>query len=168
MALRRWPAFPGLRRGFRRIFQLSSRALARSPGPRNMARERLARFCDAGLHLPLYGVATGIRRGDRAHGSLIRLVGRGDDSGLLQRAQDAPDPGSSRRRAGLIALRCRRIRPATSFNVERDKSTARRDCQRPKTESLCHNVYEPSSPAGVMKANSAVPSCARPAPPRSS
>lgn len=59
MALHWWPALPGLQRSFRRIFQLFSWALARSPGPRSLAWERLACFCDAGLSLPLYGVATG-------------------------------------------------------------------------------------------------------------
>jgi hypothetical protein len=53
MALHRWPALDGLQRSFRRIFQLFSWAFARSPGPRSLAWERLARFWDSGLFLPL-------------------------------------------------------------------------------------------------------------------
>lgn len=58
MALHRWPALDGLHRSFRRIFQLFSRAFARSPGPRSLAWARLALFWDSGLSLPLYGVRT--------------------------------------------------------------------------------------------------------------
>lgn len=56
MALHRWPALYGLQRSFRRIFQLFSWALARSPGPRSLAWARLACFCDSGLFLPVYGM----------------------------------------------------------------------------------------------------------------
>jgi hypothetical protein len=59
MALYKWPALKGLQRSLRRIFQLFSWASARSPGPRRLAWERLARVWGSGLFLPLYGMRTG-------------------------------------------------------------------------------------------------------------
>src|SRR5262249_54539159 len=56
MALASCPAFQGQQRSLRRMRQVLSWALARSPGPRSVAWARLAAFCEAGLFLPLYGV----------------------------------------------------------------------------------------------------------------
>src|SRR3569833_565892 len=56
MALHRWPVLLGPQRSLRRILQLFSWALARSPGPRSRAWARLACFWESGLILPLYGV----------------------------------------------------------------------------------------------------------------
>jgi Reverse transcriptase (RNA-dependent DNA polymerase) len=59
MALASCPAFHGQQRSLRRMRQVLSWALARSPGPRSLAWARLAAFCEAGLPRPLYGVITG-------------------------------------------------------------------------------------------------------------
>ena len=56
MALHRWPVLLGPQRSLRRILQLFSWALARSPGPRSRAWARLACFWESGLILPLFGV----------------------------------------------------------------------------------------------------------------
>jgi MFS family permease len=53
MALTRWPALVGLHRSLRRMRHDLSWALARSPGPRRWAWDRLACFCGSGLFLPL-------------------------------------------------------------------------------------------------------------------
>jgi hypothetical protein len=53
MALASCPAFHGQQRSLRRMRQVLSWALARSPGPRSVAWARLAAFWEAGLFLPL-------------------------------------------------------------------------------------------------------------------
>jgi hypothetical protein len=52
MALAICPAFQGQQRSLRRMCQVLSWALARSPGPRSRAWARLAAFCDSGLPRP--------------------------------------------------------------------------------------------------------------------
>src|SRR5215469_18705594 len=59
MALASCPACQGQQRSLRRMRQVLSWALARSPGARSLAWAQLAAFCDSGLFLPLYGVITG-------------------------------------------------------------------------------------------------------------
>jgi hypothetical protein len=58
MALAKCPARWGQQRSFRRMRHVFSDALARSPGPRSLAWDRLASFCEAGLFFPRYGVQT--------------------------------------------------------------------------------------------------------------
>src|SRR5215471_2098767 len=59
MALANGPAFHGQQRSLRRMRQVLSWALARSPGDRSWAWARLASFCKAGLVRPRQGVSTG-------------------------------------------------------------------------------------------------------------
>jgi hypothetical protein len=58
MALASCPAFQGQQRSLRRMRQVFSWALARSPGPRSRAWARLAAFCEGGLLRTLSGVIT--------------------------------------------------------------------------------------------------------------
>src|SRR5256885_2213094 len=58
MALASCPARQGQQRSLRRMRQLLSWALARSPGARSWAWARLAAFCEAGLFRLWYGVRT--------------------------------------------------------------------------------------------------------------
>ena len=64
MALASCPAFQGQQRSLRRMCQVFSWALARSPGERSWACARLASFCEAGLFRPRYmrGVYSHISR----------------------------------------------------------------------------------------------------------
>jgi hypothetical protein len=52
MALASCPARQGQQRSFRRMRQVLSWAIARSPGARSFAWARLASFCDSALFLP--------------------------------------------------------------------------------------------------------------------
>jgi len=52
MALAMRPACQGQQRSLRRMCQVLSWALARSPGDRSWARARRAAFCEAGLPRP--------------------------------------------------------------------------------------------------------------------
>jgi hypothetical protein len=58
MALAMCPAFQGQQRSLRRMCQVLSWALARSPGDRSWAWARLAAFWEAGLPRPRYRVKT--------------------------------------------------------------------------------------------------------------
>ena len=51
-----WPARQGQQRSLRRMCQVLSWALARSPGERSFACALLAAFWDSGLFLPRYGI----------------------------------------------------------------------------------------------------------------
>jgi hypothetical protein len=62
MALAMRPACQGQQRSLRRMCQVLSWALARSPGPRSAAWARLAAFCDSGLPRPRYGLRRARRR----------------------------------------------------------------------------------------------------------
>jgi hypothetical protein len=87
MALASCPAFQGQQRSFRRMRQVLSWALARSPGARSFAWARLAAFCEGGLPLALV-------RGDHVLArAVVALVGQHHQAGGGQRAEDAPDPG---------------------------------------------------------------------------
>ena len=59
MALAKNPARCGQQWSFRRMRHVFGDAVARSPGPRSLAWDRLASFCPAGLFFPRYGVQTG-------------------------------------------------------------------------------------------------------------
>ena len=56
MALASCPARHGQQRSLRRMRQVLSWALPRSPGDRSWAWARLASFCEAGLPRPRYGM----------------------------------------------------------------------------------------------------------------
>jgi hypothetical protein len=58
MALAIRPARQGQQRSLRRMPQVLSWALARSPGPRSFAWAELAAFWEAGLFRPRHGVKT--------------------------------------------------------------------------------------------------------------
>ena len=90
MALASWPARQGQQRSLRRILQVLSSAFARPPGARSLAWALLASFCDSGF------VPSPVRD-LRVRGSLIALIGQGDQAGGLQA------PGS--RLAGISAGR---------------------------------------------------------------
>jgi hypothetical protein len=59
MALARWPARQGQQRSLRRMRQVLSWALARSPGARSRAWALFASFWETGLFRPRYGVSSG-------------------------------------------------------------------------------------------------------------
>lgn len=65
MAFTRWPALLGLQRSFRRILHDLSWEFARSPGPRSLAWERFACFCDSGMttvpSAPWYALSASVR-----------------------------------------------------------------------------------------------------------
>ncbi len=67
--------------------QVLSWALARSPGARSLACERLADFCEAGLFPAL------VRGDQRLARAVIALVRQNHEPGGGQRAGCAPDPG---------------------------------------------------------------------------
>jgi len=86
MALAIWPARQGQQRSLRRIPQLLSWALARSPGARSFAWAELAAFWEAGLFRPGRGV-------DVLTCADVALVGQHDQPGVRQFAHHGPDPG---------------------------------------------------------------------------
>ena len=88
MALASCPAFQGQQRSLRRMRQVLSWALARSPGLRSLAWARLAAFCDSGLFFPFRGA-------DVVTGAVVALVREHDQPGGGQLPHDSPDPGGS-------------------------------------------------------------------------
>ena len=88
MALASWRAFQGQQRSLRRMCQVFSWALARSPGDRSWACA-VGGLLRGGLVSPPVGSVHVLTCAD------VALVGQHDQAAGGQFASDAPDPGSS-------------------------------------------------------------------------